>query len=58
VYATKSQLLPQIKQHRRGDCPRPFGPARVVNPQDEVTDAFGRRVPLSTGRVRKNLFAE
>jgi uncharacterized protein DUF1501 len=29
-----------------------------VNPQDEVTDAFGRRVPLSTGRVRKTLFGE
>jgi hypothetical protein len=27
-----------------------------VNPADEVNDAFGRRVPLSTGRVCKTLF--
>ena len=27
-----------------------------VNPADEVRDAFGRQVPLSTGRVRKSLF--
>jgi hypothetical protein len=27
-----------------------------VNPADEVRDAFGRTVPLSTGRVRETLF--
>ncbi len=27
-----------------------------VNPQEEVRDAFGRRLPLSTGRVRTSLF--
>lgn len=27
-----------------------------VDPHGEVTDAFGRQVPLSTGRVRKSLF--
>jgi len=29
-----------------------------VNPQESVTDTFGRRVPLSTGSVRKTLFTE
>ena len=28
-----------------------------VNPKDEITDAFGRLVPLSTGSIRKTLFA-
>jgi hypothetical protein len=28
-----------------------------VDPYDQVPDAFGRRVPLSTGRVRETLFA-
>lgn len=27
-----------------------------ISPQDEISDLFGRRVPLSTGTVRKNLF--
>jgi hypothetical protein len=27
-----------------------------VNPEDKVRDAFGRWVPLSPGRVRKELF--
>ena len=27
-----------------------------VNPQDQITDAFGRPVPLSPGRVRHSLF--
>src|SRR5262249_25157135 len=27
-----------------------------VNPHDEVLDAFGRRVPLSAGQIRKELF--
>jgi hypothetical protein len=29
-----------------------------VNPSDKVRDAFGRLVPLSTGRVRKTLFGD